>query len=146
LHNHLFLPRERNTKEAIMAVVLTDRGEFEVAAASGLQVSPGDAEAITGWTLKPEGMCRDELCVPLGDEARRDGKVDIAAFWVTLGHPIVSDARGEVWVLGTAAGSRSAALTGLEAPDFALPDLSGVEHRLSDLRGQKVFLTTWASW
>ena len=39
-----------------------------------------------------------------------------------------------------------AALTGLEAPDFALPDISGVEHRLSDLRGQKVFLTTWASW
>jgi hypothetical protein len=129
-----------------MAVVLTDRSEFEVAATGGLRVSPGDAEAITGWTLKPEGMCRDELCVPLGDEARRDGKVDIAAFWRTLGHPIVSDARGEVWVLGTAADSRTAALTGLEAPDFALPDLSGVEHHLSDLRGQKVFLTTWASW
>jgi hypothetical protein len=129
-----------------MAVVLTDRSEFEVAATGGLRVSPGDAEAITGWTLKPEGMCRDELCVPLGDEARRDGKVDVAAFWRTLGHPIVSDARGEVWVLGTAADSRTAALTGLEAPDFALPDLSGVEHRLSDLRGQKVFLTTWASW
>jgi hypothetical protein len=129
-----------------MAVVLTDTSEFEVAATGGLRVSPGDAEAITGWTLKPEGMCRDELCIPLGDEVRRDGKVDIAAFWGILGHPIVSDARGEVWVLGTAAESRSAALTGLEAPDFALPDPSGVEHRLSDLRGQKVFLTTWASW
>jgi hypothetical protein len=128
-----------------MAVVLTDRGEFEVAATGGLRISPGDAEAITGWTLKPEGMCRDELCVPLGDEAR-DGKVDIAAFWRILGHPIVSDACGEVWVLGTAGESRSAALTGLEAPDFVLPDLSGVEHRLSDLRGKKVFLTTWASW
>jgi hypothetical protein len=74
-----------------MAVVLTDRGEFEVAAKGGLRVSPEDAEEITGWTLKPEGMCREELCVPLGDEARRDGDVDIAAFWRTLGHPIVSD-------------------------------------------------------
>jgi hypothetical protein len=129
-----------------MAVVLTDTSEFEVAATGGLRVSPGDAEAITGWTLKPEGMCRDELCVPLGDEARRDDKIDIAAFWRTLGHPIVSDARDEVWVLGTAADSRAAALTGLEAPDFALPDLSGVQHCLSELRGQKVFLTTWASW
>jgi hypothetical protein len=63
--------------------------------------------------------------------------VDIAAFWRTLGHPIVSDVRGEVWVSGTAADSRTAALTGLEAPDFALPHLSGVEHRLSDLRGPK---------
>ena len=129
-----------------MAVVLTDEGEFEVAATGGLRVSPGDAKAITGWTLKPEGMCRDELCVPLGDETRRDGKVDIAAFWRILGHPIVSDTGGEVWVLGTAADSRKAALTGLQAPDFALPDLSGVQHRLSELRGQKVFLTTWASW
>ena len=129
-----------------MAVVLTDRGEFEVTATGGLRVSPGDAEAITGWTLKPEGMCRDELCVPLGDETRRDGKVNIAAFWRILGHPIVSDTGGEVWVLGTAADSRKAALTGLQAPDFALPDLSGVQHRLSELRGQKVFLTTWASW
>ena len=56
-----------------------------------------------------------------------------AAFWRALGHPIVSDARGEVWVLGTAADSRTAALAGLEAPDFALPDLSGVQHRLSEL-------------
>src|ERR1700733_14834082 len=108
-----------------MAIRMTERGEFEIAAASGLQVSPGDAEAITGWTLKPEGMCRDELCIPLGDEVRRDGKVDIAAFWGILGHPIVSDARGEVWVLGPPAESRSAALPGLEAPDFALPHPSG---------------------
>ena len=35
---------------------------------------------------------------------------------------------------------------GETAPDFALPDLSGRVHRLSDYRGQKVFLTTWASW
>lgn len=129
-----------------MAVVLTDSGEFQVAATDGLRVSPGDAEAITGWTLKPEGMCRDALCVPLNDEARRDGKVDVAAFWRTLGHPVVSDAHGETWVLGTAADSRTAALAGLEAPDFALPDLAGAQHRLSDLRGRKVFLTTWASW
>jgi hypothetical protein len=129
-----------------MAVVLTDRGEFEAATAGDLRVSPADAEAITGWTLKPEGMCHDELCVPLGDNARRDGTVDVAAFWRILGHPTVSDSHGEVWVLGTAADSRTAALAGLEAPDFALPDLSGVQHRLSELRGKKVFLTTWASW
>jgi len=144
--NGALFPHERNIREATMAVVLTDNGEFKVAATDGLCVSPADAEAVTGWTLKPEGMCRDALCVPLGDDARRNGKVDIAAFWRTLGHPVLSDAGGDVWVLGTAADSRTASLAGLEAPDFALPDLSGVQHRLSDLRGRKVFLTTWASW
>jgi len=129
-----------------MAVVLTDSSEFTIAATNGLCVSPVDAEAVTGWTLKPEGMCRDDLCVPLTGDARRDGNVDIAAFWRTLGHPVVSDRPGDVWVLGTAAESRATALSGLEAPDFTLPDLAGVPHTLSAFRGNKVFLTTWASW
>jgi peroxiredoxin len=34
----------------------------------------------------------------------------------------------------------------LMAPDFTLPDLSGTPRRLSDLRGKKVLLVTWASW
>ena len=129
-----------------MAVVLTDKGEFMIAATDGLRVSPADAEMVTGWTLKPEGMCRDELCVPLTGDARRGGNVDIAAFWRALGQPMVSAEPADVWVLGTAAENRVSALSGLEAPDFTLPDLAGVPHRLSEFRGKKVFLTTWASW
>jgi peroxiredoxin len=34
----------------------------------------------------------------------------------------------------------------LEAPDFTLPDVSGTPHSLSDYRGKKVLLATWASW
>jgi peroxiredoxin len=49
-------------------------------------------------------------------------------------------------VLGTGAGDRNAALAGLVAPDFTLPDLSGTLRTLSDLRGQKVLLVTWATW
>ena len=129
-----------------MAQVLTDWGEFTVAAEDGLRVSPADAEKVSGWTLKPEGMCRDELCVPLPADARRGGRIDLAAFWQTFGNPVLSDRSGDVWVLGTAAESRASSLSGLEAPDFTLPDLAGLPRSLSDLRGQKVFLTTWASW
>ena len=129
-----------------MAVVLTDSGEFTIEASDGLCVSATNAEMVTGWTLKPEGMCRDELCVPLTGDARRDGKVDIAAFWRTLGNPVVSDRNDAVWVLGIAAESRATALSELKAPDFTLPDLAGEPHTLSAFRGKKVFLTTWASW
>jgi hypothetical protein len=59
---------------------------------------------------------------------------------------VLSDERREVWVLGTGADERNARLAGLEAPDFTLPDLAGTPHSLSDLRGKKVFLSTWASW
>jgi peroxiredoxin len=38
------------------------------------------------------------------------------------------------------------ALFSLEALDFTLPDINGSMHSLSDLRGKKVLLLTWASW
>jgi len=134
-----------------MAVLLTELGDFTVAARPGtpdgeLWVSAADAERATGWSLKPEGMCRGEVCVPLPASAVRAGAVDLAALWRTLDHPVVSDERGEAFVLGTGAAARNRTLAGLAAPDIALPDLAGVPHRLSALRGKKVFLATWASW
>jgi hypothetical protein len=129
-----------------MAVVLSDVGEISADAANGLCVSAADAERISGWALKPEGMCRGDLCVPLRLNMMRDGRIDLAAFWRLLGNPVVHDKREDVWVLGAGADERNAALAGEQAPDFALPDLSGVPHRLSDLLGKKVFLSTWASW
>lgn len=35
---------------------------------------------------------------------------------------------------------------GDEAPDFTLVDLNGKEHRLSDYKGQGVFLNFWGTW
>ncbi len=133
-------------EEAAMAIVLTERGEFGVAAEDGLWLAPVDIERATGWVSKPEGMCRAEMCVPLAPEMTRAGRIDMAAFWRKLGNPVLSDDAGEIWVLAPGADERNDALAGLEAPDFTLPDLDGRPHRLSDLRGRKVFLTTWASW
>ena len=129
-----------------MTTVLSETGEHAVAASDGLWLTAADAERATGWTLKPEGMCRDDLCVPLPASARRDGEVDVASFWDRLGNPVLHDEARETWVLGTGADARNQALAGLAAPDFTLSDLEGTAHTLSALRGKKVFLTTWASW
>ena len=117
-----------------MATVLSDQGEMTLAATNGLWLSADDAERATGWTLKPEGMCHDDVCVPL---PVREGRVDVAAFWRLLDRPVVSDAAGETWVLGAGAEQRNAALAGLMAPDFTLPDLAGTPHTLSSLRGNR---------
>jgi hypothetical protein len=129
-----------------MAVLLTETGDVTVEATDGLWVAAADAERATGWRLKPEGMCRDALCVPLPAGALRAGAVDLASFWRRLDNVVLSDDAGEVWVLGAGAGARNQALAALAAPDFALPDLDGTPHRLSELRGRKVFLASWASW
>ena len=126
-----------------MATLLTDSGEFGVTLADGSWLNASDVARATGFALKPEGMCRDDLCVPTPVQ---DGRIDVAAFWRKLGRPVVSDAARETWVLGAGAQQRNDALAGLTAPDFTLPDLAGTPHTLSALRGKKVFLCTWASW
>jgi hypothetical protein len=105
---------------------------------------------LTGWELKPKGLCREAVCVPVpanaADQYVRGDAVNVAAFWQRLGRPVRHAADGTVWVLGDAAADRSQELQNLEAPDFVLPDLAGNPHALSEHRGKKVLLWTWASW
>jgi hypothetical protein len=137
-----------------MVTLLTESGEHAVAGAEAsgdaLWCPAGEAEAATGWVAKPEGLCRGPVCVPVPTGRERefvDGpRVNLAALWRHLGRPAVHSARGHVWVLAESAGERAAALASLEAPDFTLPDPAGRMHRLSDYRGKKVLLVTWASW
>jgi hypothetical protein len=114
-----------------MAMILTESAEFSVDAANGLWLTAGDAARVTGWTLKPEGMCRDDQCVPLPLKAIVAGRVDVEAFWGRLGNPVLCADDRETWVLGAGADERNAALAGLAAPDFTLPDLSGRPRTLS---------------
>ena len=121
------------------------------ATASGdeLWLDAGQIEQATGWAWKPQGLCHGDRCVPFrATEAAlvRDARLNLAALWRRTGQPVVHDAASRAWVFGTGAEQRSAALASLDAPDFELPDLDGRMHRLSDYRGRKVFLTTWASW
>jgi len=129
-----------------MTRILTPTAEHDVVTQDGLWMSAADAERVTGWTLKPEGMCRAEVCMPMPAQSVSAGKVDVAAFWTRLGGPAVASEARDVWALGAPPEERNAALEGLEAPDFTLPDVDGVPRTLSDLRGRKVFLATWASW
>ena len=129
-----------------MTKVLTPIDEHDVATRDGLWMSAADAEKVTGWALKPEGMCRAELCVPMPASAVKGNEVDVEAFWKKLGGPVIASEAGDVWALGAPAEERNAALEGLQAPDFTLPDIDGVPRALSQLRGKKVFLATWASW
>jgi len=42
--------------------------------------------------------------------------------------------------------SKQKVAVGSEAPDFALVDMQGNKHKLSDYRGQGVFLNFWGTW
>jgi hypothetical protein len=103
--------------------------------------------AATGWERKPEGLCRGDICVPVRDDSldEPDGRVDLGAFAAALRRPLVLDVEHAVAALGAATDSHEDLRNG-RAPEFALPDLEGRIHRLSDLRGRKVLLAAYASW
>jgi len=111
-------------------------------------LSAGDIARGTGWHLKPEGLCRDDVCVPLRDPeaATADGRLDLARFAAALHRPLALDVAESAAFLGTAAAERAEPLHSLHAPDFTLPDLDGRMHSLHEHRGKKVLLVAYASW
>ena len=130
--------------------VLPDAAPSDTPAADALWLDASQIREATGWDWKPQGLCRDDTCMPVlrgASPPMVDGdRLDLAAFWRYAGWPLVHDEQQRFWVLGEGAAGRADALSSLQAPDFELPDLQGHMHRLSDLRGQRVFLSTWASW
>ena len=120
------------------------------ARASGGRVllSPAALAAGLGWELKPQGLCRGEVCIPQRSLAPAlvDGDVDLAALAGVLDRPVAVDADEGAAYLGASAGQRQSQLASLRAPDFTLPDLAGRPHSLSEHRGKKVFLVAYASW
>lgn len=141
-----------------MTIILTptESLDLESTSMSGdeLWVAAGAVAGLTGYELKPEGFCRNDVCVrvPHDDDAafvrhdERGTTINLAALWRLLDAPIVTTEKRDIWALGEPPADRGARLESLEAPDFTLPDIDGVQHSLSDYRGNKVLLIAWASW
>lgn len=119
--------------------------EAEVSATSVL-ISADHFTTVTGWTLKPEGFCLNDICIPARNAVDDQGKVDLAKFASLSDAPLIIDAANAVASLGASSAARANQLSSLEAPDFSLPDLNGQMHSLSDYKGKKVLLAAYASW
>ena len=122
--------------------------------ADDLWVMPADLPRVNGFELKPEGACLDELCVPVRQD--RDSELFVTRagqgwFNVTglarrLQQAYAVDHDHRVWSLGQIPVTRTRFLNAAMAPDFELPNREGELVRLSDFRGKKVLVVTWASW
>ena len=113
-----------------------------------LSVSNSVLEQATGWSLKPEGLCRDQVCVPVRNvEALiKNDQVDLAEFARLVSQNIVIDVQRKVVVFGEQAQIRGTEMATLEAPDFTLPDIHGRQVSFSDYNRRKRLLLAWSSW
>jgi len=127
----------------------TRESRVEAEAAGGTPLlSPTALRTAFGFELKPEGLCKEDVCFPVRDRSAvvRPGGIDLATFADLLGRPLAIDAAERFAVLGASPVERAERLASLEAPDFSLPDLTGKLHSLSEQRGKKVLLIAYASW
>ena len=138
--------------------VIYDQVATEVGApaepGSDLWVTMQDLKRATRFVVKPQGVCRDELCFPLPKTRKAEFMAkkgaatwfNLSAFARLIKQPMAVDEKHQVWYFGPRPQAVNDRLASLEAIDFTLPDMGGKRHSLSDFRGKKVLLLTWASW
>jgi len=99
----------------------TTRGVAADTRDGGLWLGAADLERVSGWTFKPEGFCKGEVCVPVPPsrtaEFVSDQSYNLAVLAGLLGQPVVADTANHAWCIGAASGER-----------------------------RRVFLVSWASW
>lgn len=127
-----------------MQLVIVDEGATPVEGrreGDRLLVAASDLPAALGWELKPEGLCRGDVCAP-SPGLDEDGWVDVAAAARAVGHAVAVDAEeGFVALADGPSGDLDV------APDAVVADLAGRPLQLSEVAGSgKRVLVAWASW
>lgn len=126
----------------------------QLAGEKDLWLTLPDLTRVSGFERKPQGACLGELCVPIPksrqqayerDQARKKW-FNLSELARTLGQPEVADSEHSVRLFGPRPERLMKVQETFQAPDFTLPDWKGKQRSLSEFRGKKVLLITWASW
>jgi peroxiredoxin len=129
-------------------VLIDDAGAIHELSGEPWQVDATELAAASDWQLKPEGLCRGAVCIPLRGRTitADEGRIDLLGWAQALGYAVAYDDSRAAFAVASPPDVARAAGVGDEAPDLELPDVDGAMHRLSDAAGRKRVLVTWASW
>lgn len=109
-----------------------------------LWIPSAEMPRINEFTVKPQGACREDVCIPLPKALKRNGWLNLSGFAHKVRQSVVNE--GSIWSLGEMPLLRTGFLESRTAPDFAVQNRQGQTVRLKDFRGRKILLLTWASW
>ncbi len=111
-----------------------------------LWVRKADLKKINDFEVKPQGACRDDVCIPISKDLAKGDWFNLTGFARKIGEAVVADSDTRVWSFGEIPALRGGFLNSRVAPDFAVADRKGRIVHLNDFRGKKVLVVTWASW
>ena len=111
-------------------------------------VTSTDVEKVLGWQVKPEGLCKGDVCIPINDRisSGENSSLSLKDAATLAGQPSLSTPEAGIITIGQPNDIRSKALKDRIAPDFTLPDISEIDRALSDWSGKKRLLVAFSSW
>ena len=112
--------------------------------AGDLWIRAADLPSVNEFHVKPQGACREDTCIPIPKELKSGQWFNLTGFARKVHQPVVADS--DVWSLGEMPVLHGDFYNSRIAPDFSVPDRKGRLVHLSDFKGKKVLLITWASW
>ena len=146
----VLIPRIADAQTSARATLLYDGRAIVVdrtsVDAGALWIQQADLPSINGFELKPQGACREDICIPIARPMIRGNRFNLTAFAQRIGQRVVADPAMGVWSFGEIPVVRGAFLESRIAPDFSVPDRKGRPVRLSQFRKKKVLVVTWAAW
>lgn len=141
-----------NGAAAPATVLVGDRVEKlgDVGDLDSPRLETSDLKRLFGLELKPQGVCWEEVCLPLS-AAERSAIVDgdgakLLPLAARVKMAVIVDKPRGLISAGPIEIKEASEWQSAKAPDFALPDKDGKPVKLSDYRGKKVLVFTWASW
>ena len=111
-----------------------------------LWIRKNNLPRINEFELKPEGACRADVCIPVPSTIIRGDQFDLTAFARRAGQSVSCGSRRPRLELRRDARRPWLLPQSRVAPQITVPDRTGTLVRLSQFRGKKVLLVTWASW
>ena len=94
----------------------------------------------TGWSIRPEGACKDDTCIPL------PGPLTAELLSERLGMAVATAPAHRLSALGPPTVNGRAIDSVTVPPDLEFFDFAGKPVRLGDVRGSRTVLVSWAPW
>ena len=107
---------------------------------------------VTGFEVKPEGVCCGDICIPFPPDAEwvveHEGSryFAVTQFAERIDQVVATEPGQRLWGFGQPQLGNTSPLVEGKAPEFTIADREGNPVSLSDFRGKKVLVLTWASW
>jgi peroxiredoxin len=135
--------------DQVLTLIDVDGREHELPSEGRFVAATALAEA-TGWTLKPVGLCRGEVCVPLFGRtitaSDDQGWIDLQEWSEALSLLVAHDEEAGVVAVAPTSEAHAREVADGKAPSLTLDDVDGNPVSFDDFSGSKRVLVTWASW